>query len=205
MPGRLTDLRAEDGSRHFLSIPEVVGPEDLRDLLAGLPGAVITDFLTDLVTEAWIDFSYRGHTFSVNNQQGEYWFFVEDPTCPDGTLEAIASCCEPVANRPAPTPRTLGSERPVDLGAPPRTVQGPEPPRSHDGPDRLDFFFTEECEVCGGRAGWDGEVIEMLNRIFVSMWCTRCGHGFNQYYGALQDRLRNDPPAFTPGRDASAG
>jgi hypothetical protein len=25
----------------------------------------------------------------MNNQQGEWWFFVEDPACPDETLEAV--------------------------------------------------------------------------------------------------------------------
>ena len=56
-----------------------------------LDGAEVTDFITDNVTEAWIDCSYRGHCFSVNNQFGAYWFFVNDPTCPDKILEDILS------------------------------------------------------------------------------------------------------------------
>jgi hypothetical protein len=39
-------------------------------------GAVITQFLTDGVTEGWIDFTYRGSDFSVNDQFGSYWFLL---------------------------------------------------------------------------------------------------------------------------------
>jgi len=36
--------------------------------IAQLEGAVVTGFITDHVTEAWIDFTYCGDQFSVNDQ-----------------------------------------------------------------------------------------------------------------------------------------
>ncbi|MBK7708568.1 MAG: hypothetical protein IPJ30_23110 [Acidobacteria bacterium] len=39
----------------------------------------------------WLDFDYRGHRFSVNNQFGDYWFFVRDPKCPDEILLEVCA------------------------------------------------------------------------------------------------------------------
>lgn len=55
--------------------------------LASAPPAL----LTDDVTETWIDFDYRGHRFSINDQLGSWWFFVEDPACPDPILDAVVT------------------------------------------------------------------------------------------------------------------
>ena len=85
-----------DGSRHFGELPQSILWHKLRDHLIELDGAKVTDFVTDDVTEAWMDFSYRGYRFSINDQFGAYWFFVGDPECPDGVLEAVLSHCEMV-------------------------------------------------------------------------------------------------------------
>lgn len=80
----------KDGSRHFVDLPlEAAFFDDLADHLETLPGAEITEFLTDGVVEMWLDFEYRGYKFSVNNQLADYWFFVEDPECPEGILLEI--------------------------------------------------------------------------------------------------------------------
>lgn len=84
------DTRARDGSRHFLSLPETSFYTELRDHFARLPGATVTGFVTDEVTEAWLDFEYRSHRFAVNNVFGEYWFFVADPGCPEWILDEVA-------------------------------------------------------------------------------------------------------------------
>ena len=84
-----------DGSRHFLSLPETRGGGELRDHIATLAGTTLTGYLTDEVTEVWIDFRYAGYDFSVNNQSGEYWFFVADPKCPDRVLSSVAAHCTP--------------------------------------------------------------------------------------------------------------
>ena len=68
-----------DGSRHFGELPHTKMWYGVRDHIKKLAGADLTDFITDHVTEAWIDFSYRHHRFSINDQFGAYWFFVNDP------------------------------------------------------------------------------------------------------------------------------
>ncbi len=87
----LLDLRMSDGSRQFAKLPQAIPFQQLRDHLASLPGAHITEFLTDDVTEAWIDFDYAGHRFTVNNQFGDCWFFVQDPACPDSVMRAVVA------------------------------------------------------------------------------------------------------------------
>jgi hypothetical protein len=94
MPVKLLNIEMKDGSRHFGDLPQTVLWHQMRDHIGKLDGAKVTHFVTDNVTEAWIDFSYRGHRFSVNDQFGNYWFFVNDPTCPDEVLEAVLSHCE---------------------------------------------------------------------------------------------------------------
>jgi len=59
-----------------------------------MAGATVINYLTDNVTEMWLDFSFRGHRFIVNNQLGEYWFFVTEPICPDDILRAVVEYCE---------------------------------------------------------------------------------------------------------------
>lgn len=88
---RLIDMRMHDGSRHFGSVPEtydVDHPEwyRVRDAVERLDGARLTGFVTDDVTEAWIHFAYADQDFSINNQHGDWWFFVNDPSCPDVAL-----------------------------------------------------------------------------------------------------------------------
>lgn len=94
MTARIFDMRMNDGSRHFASLPETYDVEHpqwhaLRERVALLSGAELTSFVTDDVTEAWIDFAYRGHHFGINNQQGDWWFFVDDPQCPDDVLREV--------------------------------------------------------------------------------------------------------------------
>jgi hypothetical protein len=91
---RIYDIRMHDASRHFAGLPETYSVEcpqweSLRDHVAKLEGAVLTGYATDQVTEAWIDFTYREHAFSMNNQCGEWWFFVTDPACPEEILDEV--------------------------------------------------------------------------------------------------------------------
>lgn len=93
------DMRMHDGSRHFASLPETESWHALREHVAKLEGVTDANIITDEVTEAWIDFRYRGHEFSVNNQFGDYWLFVEDPACPVEVLEAVLSHCKLLLER----------------------------------------------------------------------------------------------------------
>jgi hypothetical protein len=89
MPEKLLNLTMNDGSRCFGALPQTALWYDVRDHTEKLSGVTLTGLTTDHVTEAWIDFEYRGHNFSINDQFGEYWFFVEEPDCPDGILEQV--------------------------------------------------------------------------------------------------------------------
>lgn len=94
MPDRLANMTMADGSRYFGSLPQTFSWYDLRDHIGGLAGTKLTGFITDHVTEAWIDVDYMDYHFSANDQYGEYWFFVDDPNCPDDILLALLAHCE---------------------------------------------------------------------------------------------------------------
>jgi hypothetical protein len=89
----LLNIIMRDGSRHFGDLPQTASWYALRDHVARITGAEVTGFVTDHVTEAWIDFTYKGHRFSVNDQYGDYWFFVEDPACPNDILNEVLFYC----------------------------------------------------------------------------------------------------------------
>lgn len=83
----LFDEKMNDGSRHFVDMPvEIAFFDDFADHVEELDGAEITEFITDGVVEMWLEFTFRGHKFSVNNHLIDYWFFVEDNTCPEEIL-----------------------------------------------------------------------------------------------------------------------
>jgi hypothetical protein len=85
----LYNIIMHDGSRHFGDLPQTALWYDVRDHVVRLPGATLTGFVTDDVTEAWIDFTYRDRAFSINDQFGDYWFFVNDPACPAEILQEV--------------------------------------------------------------------------------------------------------------------
>lgn len=85
----LINLIMHDGSRHFGDLPQTAQWYDVREHVERLPGATLTGFITDGVTEAWIDFTYQGYVFSINDQFGDYWFFVNDPACSDIILSVV--------------------------------------------------------------------------------------------------------------------
>jgi hypothetical protein len=94
MTHRIIDMRMTDGSRHFGALPETYTTDPpqwyaLRDHVALLPGARLSGFATDEIFEAWIDFELGEHRFAINNQSGEWWFFVDDPACPDALLGQV--------------------------------------------------------------------------------------------------------------------
>jgi hypothetical protein len=96
---RLLDFVMNDGSRHFASLPATASWESVRDHAAALAGATITGFLCDGVTEAWIDFTYKGEAFTINDQFGEYWFFSTNPRCPESMLAEVATHWESLLGR----------------------------------------------------------------------------------------------------------
>lgn len=61
----------------------------MRGHTHSLNGAELTGFVCDGVTEAWIDFTYLGESFTINDQLGEYWFFVGNASCSEQHLLAV--------------------------------------------------------------------------------------------------------------------
>ncbi|MEI6561742.1 MAG: hypothetical protein WCO68_06625 [Verrucomicrobiota bacterium] len=94
MKATLLNFRMHDGARRFAELPENCSWNEFCRHIERLSGARVTDFITDHVTEMWLDFSFRGHAFTVNNQYGDFWFFVRDPACPDDILTAVIEHCE---------------------------------------------------------------------------------------------------------------
>ena len=99
MKATLLNFRMHDGSRQFAELPEVCSWDEFRQHIECLAGAMVIDYVTDDVTEMWLDFSFCGHTFTVNNQFGDFWFFVRDSACPDDVLTAIVEHCAPILVR----------------------------------------------------------------------------------------------------------
>jgi hypothetical protein len=87
----IDDLRMHDDSRCFLDLPATADWYEVRDHVLSLDGALPTRFLTDDITEAWIDFTFAGNQFTIHSVLGDYWFFVENPSCPEGLLRLIAN------------------------------------------------------------------------------------------------------------------
>ena len=85
----LQDIRAHDGSRQFASLPATKDWYAVRDHASLLIGAELTNFVCDGVTEAWIDFTCFGESFTINDQFGEYWFFVNNASCSEQHLLAV--------------------------------------------------------------------------------------------------------------------
>ena len=100
-----------DGSRCFLDLPATSDWCAVRDHVAKLPGAKLTGFLTDQITEAWIDFRFRDHRFTIHDPTGDYWFFVSDPNCPEQILVDVADHFGMLL-RPPTAPSNYRLERP---------------------------------------------------------------------------------------------
>jgi hypothetical protein len=96
---QLFDVRMNDGSRHFAELPEIAWFDEMRSHLKELTGAAETGYVTDAVTEMWLDFCFAGHNFSINNQMSCYWFFVDDPACDDSVLEQVVDHFETINRR----------------------------------------------------------------------------------------------------------
>ena len=85
--------RMPDGCRHFADLPEAADWEALRNHIRQLESAVISKCVAS-DREAWIEFTYGGHSFSANNHHvGRWSLFVEDPECPEATLADVLLHC----------------------------------------------------------------------------------------------------------------
>lgn len=82
------------GSRNFMDLPcKIIGADDLYEYLGKLDGVKMKGAAADF-TEVWMGFSFRNYDFAINTQMGDYWFFAENPDCPQEILLEIAAHCE---------------------------------------------------------------------------------------------------------------
>jgi hypothetical protein len=99
------------GALHFADLPQSVLWHDLAAHVGKLAGASGLEVLTDEVTEGFIDFDWRGHHFTINDQSGDYWFVVDDPTCPEEILQALLQHCQRLLGPPRTVLRVVPLEQ----------------------------------------------------------------------------------------------
>ena len=78
----------------FCKFPQTRFWDDVRQHLATLPGVAVTNATDAPVVGSWIDFTFRGHSFTINAESGEFVFFVEDTDCPAPVRAEIAEYFE---------------------------------------------------------------------------------------------------------------
>ena len=116
----LIDERTQDGSRHFACLPQAAAWAKVCGHALLLPGAELSNFVTERLASAWIEFRFRRHCFRINARDGFFRLFVRDPLCSDLILYQVACHFEQLLAQ---------SDRRADL---PRrhVVEGPGPAAS---------------------------------------------------------------------------
>ena len=79
----------------FCRFPQTRTWHELREHLSSLPGVAATDAADDPVIGSWIDFTFRGHSFTINADSGEFVFFTEDTDCPESVRTELTAHFEP--------------------------------------------------------------------------------------------------------------
>jgi hypothetical protein len=75
----------------FYKFPQTRFWYEIQEHLSALPGVAVTHAADDAVIGSWIDFTVRGHSFTINSQSGEFMFFAMTTDCPERLLAEIAS------------------------------------------------------------------------------------------------------------------
>jgi hypothetical protein len=75
-----------DDRLQFLHLPTSISWDELIASIRKLEKTKIKTFLPDHINGSWLDFSFSSYEFSINDQLGTYWFFANDPSCPEDIL-----------------------------------------------------------------------------------------------------------------------
>ena len=78
-------------SEAFYKFPQTRFWHEVREHLATLPGVAVTDATDDPIIGSWIDFTFRGCSFTINAEAGEFVFFVEGASCPASVCAEITT------------------------------------------------------------------------------------------------------------------
>jgi hypothetical protein len=68
---------------------------ELREHLSSLPGVAATDAIDDPIIGSWIDFTFRGYSFTINADSGKFVFFTEDTDCPESVRAEVTAHFQP--------------------------------------------------------------------------------------------------------------
>jgi hypothetical protein len=79
----------------FCKFPQTRTWHELRAHLSSLPGVAATDAADDPVIGSWIDFTFCGHSFTINADSGEFVFFTEDTDCAESVRTEVRAHFEP--------------------------------------------------------------------------------------------------------------
>jgi hypothetical protein len=116
---QIIDERTQDGSRHFVCLPQAATWTAICQHTLLLPGAEMVNFVGDGLALAWLDFEFRQHRFLIKIQDGQFCLFVRDPQCPDLTLCQVGYHFERLLGETAhdrgkaPHPHTATDARPA--------------------------------------------------------------------------------------------
>jgi hypothetical protein len=64
---------------------------EVQEHLLALNGVAVTQAADDAIIGSWIDFTFRGQSFTINSQSGEFMFFAIDPDCSESLLTEITA------------------------------------------------------------------------------------------------------------------
>ncbi|TLD70560.1 hypothetical protein FEM03_12625 [Phragmitibacter flavus] len=98
---KLVDHRMPDGSRLFIEFPIRHPWSLIHSHLATLDELTITRFVTDDITEGWLDFTFLHHEFTVHDPLDSYLVFVKAPAC---DIFIQLEILEHLRNLPLPSP-----------------------------------------------------------------------------------------------------
>ncbi len=87
--GDLLNRQLRDGSRVFGELPLRASLVQVRDHALRLPRATIVGFASGHVPEAWIDFEWEGHTFTIDDRPSAYLLSVADGACDEALLGTV--------------------------------------------------------------------------------------------------------------------
>jgi hypothetical protein len=112
----LVDERTPDGSRHFACLPQAAAWAKVCGHALLLPGAELSNFVSERLASAWLEFRFRQHCFRISARDGRFRLFVRDPLCSDLVLYQVGCHFEQLLaepNRQADLPRRHAAE---DMG-----------------------------------------------------------------------------------------
>jgi hypothetical protein len=73
----------------FCTLPQTRCWHEVREHLSLIPGVTIKNSADAPVVASWIDFTFRGNSFSINADDGKFLFFAKDGGRPESVLDQV--------------------------------------------------------------------------------------------------------------------